>query len=59
MARKKKIEDQLQYIHVGLSDTLVRIAIKYNKKIDDLRALNPDIRCNSEHLEVGRKVRIS
>lgn len=57
MARKKK-EPDFEYIRVGMSDNLIKIAIKYDKSLDELRALNPDIRSNSARIRIGQKVRL-
>ena len=56
MARKKKID--FEYIRSGLADTLIKIAIKYDLKLNDLRILNPDIKSNSARIPIGQKVRI-
>ena len=57
MARKKKTKET--YIRAGLADNLIRIAWKYEMQIEDLRALNPDIKGNGIRLQLGQKVRIS
>ena len=57
MARKKKNKEV--FIRAGLVDNLIRISWKCEKNIEDLRALNPDIKGNSIRLHLGQKVRIS
>lgn len=56
MGRKKK---KAEYIRAGLADNLIRIAWKHEKPIEDLRAINPEIKGNSIRLQLGHKVRIS
>lgn len=57
MARKKKAKEI--YIRAGLADNLIRIAWKCERPIEDLRALNPDIKGNGIRLKLGQKVRLS
>lgn len=56
MGRKKK---KVEYIRAGLADNLIRIAWKYEKQIEDLRSINPEIKGNGIRLQLGQKVRIS
>lgn len=56
MGRKKK---KIEYIRAGLADSLIRIAWKYDKPVEDLRAINPEIKGNGIRLQLGQKVRIS
>ena len=56
MARKKKKAEE--YIKAGIRDNLVRISIKYGVALEDLRALNPDIKNIIFKLPAGRSVRI-
>lgn len=56
MARKKKKAEE--YIKAGICDNLVKISIKYGVALEDLRALNPDIKNIIFKLPVGRSVRI-
>lgn len=56
MARKKKTAEE--YIIAGIRDNLVLIAVKTKLPIEQLRALNPDIKNVMFKIPQGQKVRI-
>lgn len=57
MARKKKQPDP-EHIRAGIRDNLVKIHIKTGTGLDDLRALNPDIKNIISPIKQGKEVRI-
>ena len=57
MGRKKKTDPE--FVPAVIGDNLVRIAIRYDKKLADLLILNPDIRGCNKLLCQGRRIRIS
>ena len=56
MARKKKSE--AEYILCNMQTNFARISMKTGVPVEDLRALNPDIRFGIIGIPAGRKVRI-
>ena len=58
MARKKK-EPEAVYVEAGYFDNLVKISIKNNISIEQLRELNPDIKNCMYLIPKGKKVRIA
>lgn len=58
MARKKK-EPEAVYVEAGYFDNLVKISIKNNISIEQLRELNPDIKTCMYLIPKGQKVRIA
>ena len=53
--KKKEIE---VYTNAGLRDNLVKISIKHNVPLEELRRLNPDIRNIIMKISSGKAVRI-
>ena len=64
MPRKKKTEDEQievvkdEYIICGFRSNLVRISMQTGVPLEELRALNPDIRFGLIGIPAGRRVRI-
>ena len=58
MPRKKK-EPEAVYVEAGYFDNLVKISMKSNVSIEQLRELNPDIRNCMYLISKGKKVRIA
>ena len=58
MARKKK-EPEAVYVEAGYFDNLVKISMKSNVSIEQLRELNPDIKNCMYLIPKGKKVRIA
>lgn len=58
MPRKKK-EPKTIYVEAGYFDNLVKISMKSNISIEQLRELNPDIRNCMYLIPKGKKVRIA
>lgn len=58
MPRKKK-EPEAVYVEAGYFDNLVKISMKSNVSIEQLRELNPDIRNCMYLIPKGKKVRIA
>ena len=64
MPRKKKTEEEHiedvkdEYIICSMRTNLARISIKTGVSVDELRALNPDIRFGIIGIPAGRRVRI-
>ena len=64
MARKKKTEEEQiitkepEYIVCTLRTNFARISMKTGIPVEDLRALNPDIRFGIIGIPAGRRVRI-
>ena len=64
MPRKKKTEEeqievvQDEYIICGFRSNLVRISMQTSVPVEELRALNPDIRFGIIGIPAGRRVRI-
>lgn len=56
MARKKKSEPE--FILCNMRTNFARISIKTGVPVEDLRALNPDIRFGIIGIPAGRRVRI-
>ena len=56
MARKKKIEPE--FITCSMRTNFARISMKTGVSVEDLRALNPDIRFGIIGIPAGRGVRI-
>lgn len=56
MARKKKSE--AEYILCNMRTNFARISMKTGVPVEDLRALNPDIRFGIIGIPAGRSVRI-
>ena len=56
MARKKKSEPE--YILCNMRTNFARISIKTGVPVEELRALNPDIRFGIIGIPAGRSVRI-
>lgn len=57
MARKKKSEEPEYIVCTGLT-CLTKVSIKTGIPVEDLRALNPDIRFCLAGIQPGQKVRI-
>lgn len=58
MSRKKK-EPEAVYVEAGYFDNLVKISMKSNVSIEQLRELNPDIKNCLYLIPKGKKVRIA
>ena len=63
MPRKKKTEEeqvvvQDEYIVCSMRTNLARISLKTGVSVEELRALNPDIRFGIIGIPAGRRVRI-
>lgn len=58
MPRKKK-EPEAIYFTAGNFDNLIKISIKANVSIEQLRALNPDIKNCIFKIQPGKKVRLA
>ena len=58
MPRKKK-EPEAVYIEAGYFDNLVKISMRSNISIEQLRELNPDIKNCMYLIPKGKKVRIA
>lgn len=58
MPRKKK-EPEAVYIVAGYFDNLVKISMRMNVSIEQLRKLNPDIKACLYLIPKGKKVRIA
>ena len=64
MPRKKKIEEEQievvkdEYITCSMRTNLARISMKTGVPVEELRALNPDIRFGIIGIPAGRRVRI-
>ena len=59
MPRKKK-KPEAVYVEAGYFDNLVKISMKNNVSIEQLRELNPDIEtCMYLIIPKGKKVRIA
>ena len=58
MARKKK-EPEAIYVEAGYFDNLVKISMKSNVSIEQLREFNPDIKNCMYLIPKGKKVRIT
>ena len=58
MARKKK-EPEAVYVEAGYFDNLVKISMKSNVSIEQLREFNPDIKNCMYLIPKGKKVRIT
>ena len=58
MARKKK-EPEAVYVEAGYFDNLVKISMRMNVSIEQLRKLNPDIKAGLYLIPKGKKVRIA
>ena len=58
MARKKKQSDPV-FVRVGIRDNLVKISIKTGVDLEQLRALNPDIKNIISAILPGKDVRIA
>lgn len=56
MARKKKSEPE--FISCSMRTNFARISMKTGVPVEDLRALNPDIRFGIIGIPAGRRVRI-
>jgi len=56
MARKKKSE--AEYILCNMCTSYARISMKTGVPVEELRALNPDIRFGIIGIPAGRRVRI-
>lgn len=56
MARKKKSEPE--FITCTMRTNYARISIKTGVSVEDLKALNPDIRFGIIGIPAGRRVRI-
>ena len=59
MPRKKKTEPEAVYFEAGKLDNLIKISMKANVSIEQLRALNPDIKNCLFKIPSGKKVRIA
>lgn len=57
MARKKKKAEE--FIRAGITDNLVKISIRHAKELEELRALNPEIKNCIAKIPAGRMVRIT
>ena len=58
MARKKKQSDPV-FVRAGIRDNLVKISIKTSVDLEQLRALNPDIKNIISAILPGKDVRIA
>ena len=58
MTRKKKQSDPV-FVRAGVRDNLVKISIKTGVDLDQLRALNPDIKNIISAILPGKDVRIA
>lgn len=58
MARKKKQSDPV-FVRAGIKDNLVKISIKTGVDLEQLRALNPDIKNIISAILPGKDVRIA
>lgn len=58
MARKKKQSEPV-FMRAGVRDNLVKISIKTGVDLEQLRALNPDIKNIISAILPGKDVRIS
>ena len=58
MARKKKQSDPV-FVRAGIRDNLVKISIKTGVDLEQLRALNPDIKNIISAILPGKDVRIA
>lgn len=58
MARKKKQSDPV-FVRAGVRDNLVKISIKTGIDLEQLRALNPDIKNIISAILPGKDVRIA
>lgn len=58
MARKKKQSDPV-FVRSGIRDNLVKISIKTGVDMEQLRALNPDIKNIISAILPGKDVRIA
>lgn len=58
MARKKKQSDPV-FVRAGIRDNLVKISIKTGVDMEQLRALNPDIKNIISAILPGKDVRIA
>lgn len=58
MPRKKK-EPEAVYVEAGYFDNLVKISMKSNVSIEQLREFNPDIKNCMYLIPKGKKVRIA
>lgn len=58
MARKKKTEEEPEYIITFIRTNFSWISMKTGVSVEDLRALNPDIRFGTIGIPAGRRVRI-
>lgn len=56
MARKKK--NEAEYILCNMHTNFARISMKTGVPVEELRALNPDIRFGIIGIPAGRRVRI-
>ena len=57
---KKEVKKEAKTIYTTarIGDTLIRISIKNNIRLDKLRELNPDIKGPAIVLKMGQKVRL-
>lgn len=58
MARKKKQSEHV-FMRAGVGDNLVKISIKTGVDLEQLRALNPDIKNIISAILPGKDVRIT
>ena len=59
MPRKKKTEEEHgEYIVSSMRTNLARISMKTGVPVEELRALNPDLRFGIIGIPAGRRVRI-
>ncbi len=58
MARKKK-QNEPVFVRAGVRDNLVKISIKTGVDLEQLRALNPDIKNIISAILPGKDVRIA
>ena len=58
MARKKKQSEPV-FVRAGIRDNLVKISIKTGVELEQLRALNPDIKNIISAILPGKDVRIA
>lgn len=58
MARKKKQSEPV-FVRAGIRDNLVKISIKTGVDLEQLRALNPDIKNIISAILPGKDVRIA
>ena len=57
MPRKKK-ESEPEFVTTGMRDNLVKVSIRTGVSLEDLRKLNPSIRCPIAMIGHNQKVRI-